>query len=291
MVNEEVTAAEKRVLELRIMEFQQACRLIKKDFQSYVKDIIQHNHLVLNNSKINDFANDFRIQPAWVDQMVRIAYLGYGQRQYDQWGKGVFKKREQSLSLRNFEQLYNCLFGDDGDWKWFVGQKLFRRVEDNGVTLLYVNDGSWLRVQGILFSPEGWLMAVFFHKSAISAGLLSYFNNHQELRFYNFEQLQLFEVNKAQWRNNYHFFRLLVIIAIVGFTYFCFRFGLGFFFFADLFLLIFFGGLISYLALWLFTLFRTLRRRQLLLDPKTGLLANFDYYDPTMLVKKYRQDS
>lgn len=59
----------------------------------------------------------------------------------------------------------------------------------------------------------------------------------------------------------------------------------------DLFLLIFFGGLISYLALWLFTLFRTLRRRQLLLDPKTGLLANFDYYDPTMLVKKYRQDA
>lgn len=41
MINKEVTAAEKRVLELRIMEFQQACRLIKKDCQSYVKDIIQ----------------------------------------------------------------------------------------------------------------------------------------------------------------------------------------------------------------------------------------------------------
>lgn len=194
--NQPSTTINHQQLADKIALLAQAIDEIKQNYQAYVIELVNDVHLKLNNKRINELANKSAISPQLIDQLIRCYYIGQSQARYNNWGCSTDDNGNtiQNFSIAHLQELY------DGIFKYQTWQKLTHGAEinqDHGNTLASI-EGTFHRVNGLLFNQQGQLIAIFTPDAVLSRHLYKNYQKTYEILFYNLEHVGIITPKQAQ---------------------------------------------------------------------------------------------
>lgn len=270
------------LIQHRIQDLTKLCGHIAENYQNYVIREVKHAHLVLNKYQIEHLSRTFNVHPQFIDQLIRICYIGHANLTYGYW--------QSDEALTGTEKQAKQLYHD------FFEAPAYRHLDWNELKVGSVKIGRFFYLAGdpkvkpgLILGNHDQILALIL-PSQIGQDLLQSLTQGDRLRFFNMERCRIAQphdkrnIKIAEYIELFGLVLTLMAILISGqtanqFTNWLMGLGLAIFLI---------GGFAS--LIWLILQSPCYLRFKLKPDPISGRLARIDYMhdDPDNLGNQYR---
>ena len=270
------------LIQHRIQDLTKLCGRIAENYQSYVIKEVKHARLVLNKYQIEYLSRAFNVHPQFIDQLIRICYIGHANLTYGYW--------QNDEALTGTEKQAKQLYHD------FFEEPAYRHLDWNELKVGSVKIGRFFYLTndpkitpGLILGNHDQILALIL-PSQIGQDLLQSLTQGDRLRFFNMERCRIAQPHDKRNIKTAGYIELCgLVLLLAGFLISGhtpdqlnnWLLGIG----LAIFLIGSFASLI-----WLILQSPCYLRFKLKTDPISGRLARIDYThdDPDNLGNQYR---